>query len=79
MFIVESDPKTPYSIATTSRFWGEHYFFPWIAPLTVDPCFVMPSFKQGGIKRNNFESLVWLDLELNPGQVYLKIGEHSTH
>ena len=31
--VVEGDQKTPFSIATTPRFWGGYYFFPWIAPL----------------------------------------------
>ena len=31
--IVESDPKAPFSIGTTSRYSGGSYFFPGIAPL----------------------------------------------
>ena len=31
--IVEGDPKAPFSIATTPRYRGGCYFFPWIAPL----------------------------------------------
>ena len=31
--LVEGDPKAPFSIATTVRCWGRHYFIPWIAPL----------------------------------------------
>ena len=31
--LVEGDPKAPFSIATTPRFWGGRYSFPWIAPL----------------------------------------------
>ena len=30
---VKSDPKVPFSIATTLRHRGERYSFPWIAPL----------------------------------------------
>ena len=31
--IVESDPKAPFSIATTPRCRGGRYSIPWIAPL----------------------------------------------
>ena len=31
--VVEGDPKTPFSLATTPRCKGEHYSFPLIAPL----------------------------------------------
>ena len=30
--LVEGDPKTPFSIATTPRCGGGRYSFPWIAP-----------------------------------------------
>ena len=57
--LVESDPKASFSIATTPRCRGGHYFFPWIAPFTLDPYFIMLSVKQGGIKYH-FLSL-WYD------------------
>ena len=31
--LVEGELKTPFLLATTSRFSGGHYSFPWIAPL----------------------------------------------
>ena len=31
--LVEGDPKSPFSIATTPRCRGEGYSFPWIDPL----------------------------------------------
>ena len=31
--VVESDPKAPFSIATTPRYWGGRDSFPWISPL----------------------------------------------
>ena len=31
--VVEGDPKSPFSIATTPRCKGERYFFSWITPL----------------------------------------------
>ena len=40
------DQKAPFSIATTPMCRGGPYSFPWIAPLTLDPYFLMPSVKQ---------------------------------
>ena len=31
--VVEGHPKAPFSIATTPRWRGGHYSFPWIAPI----------------------------------------------
>ena len=31
--VVEGDQKAPFSIATTPRYRGGRYSFPWIAPL----------------------------------------------
>ena len=31
--LVESEPKAPFSIATTPRCWVGRYSFPWIDPL----------------------------------------------
>ena len=31
--VVKGDQKAPFSIATTPRYRGGHYSFPWIAPL----------------------------------------------
>ena len=58
--------KAPFSIATTQRCKKEHYYFPWIAQLTLDPYLIMLSGKQRGIKYH-FMSL-WYDstLGLNP-------------
>ena len=38
----------------------------WIAPLTFDMYFIMVNIKQEDIKYHFLESLVWLDLGLNP-------------
>ena len=46
----EGNPKAPFSIATTPRYRGGHYSFPWIPPLTLDSYLIMLSVKQGGIK-----------------------------
>ena len=40
--------------------------FPGLLHFTLDPWLIILSVKQGGIKYH-FESLVWLDLGLNPG------------
>ena len=42
--VVDGDQKALFSIATTPRFWGERYSFPWI-----DNYLVLLSVKQGGI------------------------------
>ena len=41
--VVEGDPKALFSVATTPRCKGERYSFPWIAPLCLDPYFIMLS------------------------------------
>ena len=41
--IVESDPKVPFTIPTTTRCKRRCYFFPWIAPLTLDPYLILMS------------------------------------
>ena len=55
--VVEGDLKAPFSIATTPRYRGGCYPFPWIALL--DPYLIMLSVKQRGIKYH-FLSL-WYD------------------
>ena len=57
--LVEGDPKANFSIATTPKWRGERYLFPWIAPLYLDPYLIMLSVKQGSIKYH-FLSL-WYD------------------
>ena len=54
--IVKGDPKVSFSITTTPRCRVEHYFFPWIASLTLDPYLIMMSIKEG--IKYIFESLV---------------------
>ena len=56
---VEGDPKAPFSIATTPRCRGGRYSFPRLLHFTLDPCLIMLSVKQGGIKYH-FLSL-WYD------------------
>ena len=31
--VIDGDPKAPFLIATTPRYRGGHYSYPWIAPL----------------------------------------------
>ena len=63
---VVGDPKAPFSIATTPRYLGRRYSFPSIAQFTLDPYLMMLSVKQGSIKHQFFQFLVWLDLAFNP-------------
>ena len=62
--IVEGDLKAPFSIATTPRYREGRYSFPGL--LHYPWSFIMLNVKQSGIKYHFFESLVWLDLRLNP-------------
>ena len=64
--IVEGNLKAPFSIATTVRCRRGSYSFSWIAPLTLDLYHIIMRVKQWGIKYHFFESLVWLNLGLNP-------------
>ena len=57
--MVVGDPKAPFSIATTRRCRGGHYFFPLITPLTL----ITLSVKQRGIK-DHFWSL-WYESTWN--------------
>ena len=47
--VVEGDLKAPFSIATTLKYMGGHYFFPGLLHFTLDPYLLMLSVKQGGI------------------------------
>ena len=64
--VVEGNPKGPFSIATTPICREGITSFPGSLHFTLDPYLIMLCAKQGGIKYH-FESLVWLDLGLNPG------------
>ena len=59
MTIVKSDPKAPFSIATTPRCWEDATPFPRLPYFTLEMYLTMPSVKQGGIKYH-FLSL-WYD------------------
>ena len=65
-WLTEGDLMPPFLIATTPRRKGGHIFFPLISSLTLHPYLIMLSVKQEGIKYHFSESLVWLDLGLNP-------------
>ena len=65
--VVKGDLKAPFSIATTPRFKGGRYSFPWITPLY--PWYV-PYIAEYQTKRYQvpfLKSLIWRDLGLNPG------------
>ena len=72
--VVEVDPKSPFSIATTTRCMGGRYAFLWITPLTLNPYLIMLSVKQGGFKYH-FLSL-WYDSTCDLTPVSRAIGEH---
>ena len=55
----------------------EHYSFPWIVPLTLDPYLIMLGVKQGGIKYH-FKSL-WHNSTRDWILFSRAIGEHSTN
>ena len=57
--VVKGDPMAPFSIATTPRCREGRYFFPWTAPLYLDPHLIVLSVKQGDIEYH-FLSL-WYD------------------
>ena len=57
--IVESNPKAPFSIATTPRCRGGATPLPGLLHFTLDPYLIMLSVKQDGIKYH-FLSL-WYD------------------
>ena len=65
--VVEGDPKAPFSIVTTPRCRGGCYSFSMIDPLYP---WSVPYNAEWIASRHEvpfFESLVWLDLGLNPG------------
>ena len=63
--VVKGDPKAPFSIATTPRCKGGGYSFLWLAPLYP---WSLPYNAECKVASSTiFESLVWLDLGLNPG------------
>ena len=65
--LVEGDPKTPFSIATTLRCKGRRYSIAWIAPLYLWYAPYNAECKTRWHQVPFFESLVWLDLGLKPG------------
>ena len=50
--VVESNPKAPFSIATTPRCREGTISFPGLTNFTLDPYLIILSVKQGGIKYN---------------------------
>ena len=58
--VVQGNLKALFSIATTPRYWGKHYSFLWITPLTLGPYLIKLSVKQGGMKYHFLKYLIWL-------------------
>ena len=65
--VVECDLKAPFLLTTTLRYRGGCYSIPWISLLTLDLYLIILSVKQGSREYHFLESLLWLDLGLNPG------------
>ena len=57
--VAVGDEKTPFSIAAIARSRGGCYFFPLIAPLTLDLYLTLLSAKQGGIMYLFWYDLTW--------------------
>ena len=71
--LVEGDPKTQFSIATTPRCCRGHFSIPRIAPFTLS----MLSAKQGGIKYHLLS--LWYDSNLDWTSVSPTIWELATN
>ena len=61
--MAEGDPQAPFSLGATTKCRGGCYSIPWIAPLYP---WSLP-YHQRQHQVPFFESLVWLNLRLNPG------------
>ena len=75
--LIKGDPKAPFLIATTPRYWGRCYSFPGLLHFTLNAYLIMLSVKQGGIKYH-FLSL-WYDSTWDWTPVSQTIGEHSIY
>ena len=72
--VIESDPKAPFSIATTSRCRGGVTPFPWLLHFILDPYLIMLNVKQGRTKYYFFS--LWYDSTKNWTPVSWAISEH---
>ena len=69
MTVVEGNQKVPFSIATTPRYRGGRYSFPWITPLypwyvsRVKYCWMLSKEVSSTI----LKTLLWRDMGLKPG------------
>ena len=75
--VVESDPKSPFSIATILGVGNDSTPFPWLLHLPLITTFIMLSFKQGGNKYH-FLTLSY-NLTWNWSRISRAIGKHSNH
>ena len=57
--VVKTKFNAPFTLVTTLRCRGGCYSYPWMAPLTLDPCLIMVSAKQRGIKYQFLS--IWYD------------------
>ena len=65
--VVEDDQNAPFSIATTLRWRGGRYSFPWIAPLYPWYVSCIAECQARRYQVPFLKSLVWRDLGLNLG------------
>ena len=60
----QGDPKALFLIATTPRCREGRDSFPGLLYFTIDPCLIMLSVKQGGIKCLWYDS-TWIEISFN--------------
>ena len=65
--LVEGNTKAPFSIATTPRCRGGRYSIPWIAPVYPWSLHYIAEWLARRHQVSFYESLIWLNLGLNPG------------
>ena len=70
-------PEGSLFVATTPKCMRGRYSFPWIDLLTLDPCLIMLSVKQGGIKCHVFS--LWYDPICDWTLISRTIGEYITN
>ena len=76
MTLLESDPKVPFSIATTPRCREEYHSIPWIAPLYP---WSVPYNAECYARRNQALLSLWYDSTWDWTPVSLAIVKHPTH
>ena len=73
--LVESEPKAPFSIATTPMCSGGETLYPALFHFTLDPHLIMQSVKH----QVPFFFSLWYDSTCHLTQVSQTIGKHFIH